>query len=154
MTPLDDKGASRLVGCSIRQLVRLIDRSREALIAPPCWNVGLGVRASRRHAIRKGFVTGLLALGASSDAVEVLVGHQLEAVRNAYVDQERALNLRSVVELLPPLDGVTSAPAYRARERHGNTGLPYQAATDRSGRENGETDAAKAHPKAPPLPSR
>lgn len=48
MIPLDDKGASLLLGCSIRQLVRLIERSREALIATPCWNVGLGVRASRR----------------------------------------------------------------------------------------------------------
>ena len=105
------------------------------------------------HAIRKGVVTGLLALGASADAVEVLVGHQLDAVRNAYVDQD-ALNLRSVVELIPPLDGVTSAPAYRARERRGNTGAPEQAATDRLRRENGEIDGAKAAPKAPPPPSR
>jgi hypothetical protein len=48
MSPLDDNGASNLLGCSVRQLVRLIERSREASIDPPCWNVGLGVRASRR----------------------------------------------------------------------------------------------------------
>lgn len=52
------------------------------------------------HAFRRGYVSGLLSLGASRDAVEVLVGHSLGAVRGAYVDPA-ALRLRETVGLVP-----------------------------------------------------
>lgn len=139
----------RVAGFTGRPQAMVFTRAwRRSGVRPEVW------QRQPSHAIRKGVVTGLLALGASADAVEVLVGHRLDAVRNAYVDQERALNLRGVVDLLPPLDGVTSAPAYRARERQGNTPLPEQSSPDRYSREIGEIDGAKAPPKAPPSPSR
>jgi integrase len=53
------------------------------------------------HSLRKGFVSGLRAAGADSDAVEVLVGHSL-GIKAAYIDQA-ALGLRDVVALVPPL---------------------------------------------------
>ena len=51
------------------------------------------------HAFRKGFVSGLKALGADNDAVEFLVGHSL-GLRGVYTDPD-VLELRAAVALLP-----------------------------------------------------
>jgi integrase len=53
------------------------------------------------HALRKGWVSGLLALGADRDAVEVLAGHSLGRVRDSYVDPAVALSLRATMDLVP-----------------------------------------------------
>jgi integrase len=53
------------------------------------------------HAFRKGLVSGLRALGADADAVDVLVGHST-GLRGVYTDDD-ALNLRAIVDLIPPL---------------------------------------------------
>lgn len=54
------------------------------------------------HAFRKGFETGLIALGAPPHFVEVLLGHQLQGQLKNYVDP-RALPLEQVVALVPPI---------------------------------------------------
>jgi len=53
------------------------------------------------HCFRKGFVTGLRALGGDRDAIELLVGHDL-GLPGIYTDQV-ALKLREAVALVPPL---------------------------------------------------
>lgn len=53
------------------------------------------------HAFRKGFKSGLRALGAHPDAIDYLQGHDL-GVRGVYTDPE-ALDLEAVVALVPAL---------------------------------------------------
>lgn len=60
---------------------------------------GEGWRGRTAHAFRKGFVTGLRALGADRDAVEFLVGHSL-GLPGVYTDP-RAYSLVSAVALVP-----------------------------------------------------
>ena len=64
------------------------------------------------HAFRKGFVSGLIGLGASREAVEFLVGHSM-GVRGVYTDPS-ALALRETVALVPDrissVRGVSKVP--------------------------------------------
>ncbi|MFH1533196.1 MAG: tyrosine-type recombinase/integrase [Pseudomonadota bacterium] len=53
------------------------------------------------HAFRKGFKTGLKRLGADSEAVEYLLGHDL-GISGIYTDPE-GLPLRAAVEKIPPI---------------------------------------------------
>jgi len=69
-------------------------------------------RQRPHHAFRKGFVSELRRAGASSDAVEYLVGHSLGLV-GVYTDP-RALGLDAAVALVPPLGGGVVVPL-RAR---------------------------------------
>jgi len=62
-------------------------------VRPEVW------RQRPHHAFRKGFVSGLKALGADDEAVEFLVGHTL-GIRGTYTDPE-ALPLRVAVRLVP-----------------------------------------------------
>ncbi len=55
------------------------------------------------HSFRGGFKTGLRELGADRDAVDFLVGHSL-GIDDHYLDPVRALGLRDVVKLVPPID--------------------------------------------------
>lgn len=52
------------------------------------------------HAFRRGMETGLVAAGASYEAVEALVGHALGGAGRKYVDTRR-LKLREAVDLIP-----------------------------------------------------
>lgn len=58
------------------------------------------------HALRKGWESGLLALGARWDAVEHLVGHALPGSSDPYVDRKLALPLAEVVALVPEIGPV------------------------------------------------
>ena len=51
------------------------------------------------HAYRKGFVSGLIAAGASREAVEYHVGHSM-GLRGVYTDPA-ALHLKAAVALVP-----------------------------------------------------
>lgn len=54
------------------------------------------------HAFRKGFMSGLLELGAKDTAVEYLVGHVMPGVQASYVDP-RSLQLKEAIRLVPPI---------------------------------------------------
>ncbi len=69
------------------------------------------------HAFRKGFESGLLGLGAAYPRVEWLVGHTLPGQGDAYVDPTIALELRAVVDLVPPLGGEQVVTVNFERER-------------------------------------
>ena len=58
-------------------------------------------------AFRKGFQSGLKALGADDEAVRFLVGHDL-GVRSHYIDSS-AMPLRRAVDLIPPISTRTVA---------------------------------------------
>ncbi|MCB9797444.1 MAG: tyrosine-type recombinase/integrase [Alphaproteobacteria bacterium] len=57
-------------------------------------------RGQPTHALRKGVISGLHALGAHPDAVEVLAGHSL-GLRGAYLDRRIAFDLAKVVNMIP-----------------------------------------------------
>lgn len=84
---------------------RLADTSRPARVMSTAWRAA-GVREAvwsgqPTHALRKGVISGLIARGANRDAVELLAGHSLGAVRGAYIDPRIALDLAAAVELIP-----------------------------------------------------
>ena len=63
-------------------------------------------RAQPCHAMRHGFITGLLAGGAKRELVQVLVGHKGD-ITSRYTDHTHLLpQLREVVALVPPLHDV------------------------------------------------
>ena len=70
--------------------------------------VGAGSHGRAHHAFRSGFITGLIAVGADADTVEVLVGHALGGTRDPYTDT-RALPLREAVGLVPNLGNSTKS---------------------------------------------
>ncbi len=72
-------------------------------------------------AFRRGFKSGLLALGAHPDAVDYIQGHALGrgGARARYIDPWQALPLRETVKLIPKI-GATNVVA-----------LPRQAGADR-----------------------
>lgn len=72
-------------------------------------------RGQPTHAFRKGVYTGLVRAGADPDMVRLVVGHQLDAVKRAYVDVD-LLPLRAVVGLIPPI-------AQSAQSSHSTSGL-------------------------------
>lgn len=83
------------------------DNSRPARVMSTAWRTA-GVREAAwighpTHALRKGVVSGLIRRGANRDAVEVLVGHSLGAVRGAYLDPRVALDLSVAVDLIPAM---------------------------------------------------
>ena len=61
------------------------------------------------HAFRKGYVSGLKALNADSDAVEHLVGHKLPGLRSTYTDAS-SLPLQDTVNLIPLVGGSSNTP--------------------------------------------
>jgi integrase len=71
-------------------------------------------RQRPHHAFRKGFVSGLVRLGADREAVEYLVGHSL-ALRGIYVDPT-ALPLRVAVGRIPVVGEVGVVVAFGRSE--------------------------------------
>lgn len=71
----------------------------EKVTAPPRAAIYLG---HPYHAFRKGFMSGLLELGAKDTAVDYLVGHVMPGVQASYVDP-RALQLKDAVKLVPAI---------------------------------------------------
>lgn len=62
------------------------------------------------HAFRKGLISGLKALRADVDAVEVLVGHKLPGQRSVYTDPT-SIPMREAVALIPVIGlGAASEP--------------------------------------------
>lgn len=66
------------------------------------------------HAFRKGFVSGLVQLGAHREAVEHLVGHSM-GLRGVYTDP-LALPLRAAVALVPDVGAAKVVPLRRGRK--------------------------------------
>jgi len=63
-------------------------------------------RGDPHHAYRKGFKSGMLALGAHTDAVDYLQGHKLGGgARGRYIDPWMALRLDDVVKTIPKIGG-------------------------------------------------
>lgn len=82
---------------------------KRAGIRPEVWAAtGEGSHGRAHHAFRKGFISGLVQLGANPDAVEVLVGHVLGGTRDPYTDPA-ALPLVEAVKLIPELTATASA---------------------------------------------
>jgi integrase len=64
------------------------------------------------HAFRRGFKSGLLALGAHPDAIDYLQGHSLGkgGARARYIDPWAALPLKATVQLIPTVGSSTNKP--------------------------------------------
>lgn len=68
------------------------------------------------HAFRKGFKSGMLALGIAPDAVDFLQGHQLgEGARGRYIDPWQAFPLVEAVATIPKLDSFNVVPMQKRR---------------------------------------
>ena len=66
--------------------------------------VPIEVRKQPTHAFRKGFKSGLLALGGHPDAIDFLQGHVLgRGSRSRYIDPYTALPLKETVALVPTI---------------------------------------------------
>lgn len=99
-------------------------------VAPPferAWRLA-GVpevvwRRRTHHAFRAGVETGLLAAGASWEAVETLLGHALPGAGDRYTDRTR-LPLREAVALIPPL---TRPEGRGTQGEHGGDVLRFTA---------------------------
>ena len=80
-----------------------------------------GVRAEAwtgdpHHAFRKGFKSGLLALGCQPDAVDYLQGHELgSGARGRYIDPWQALHLEDVVGKIPLIGDSNLVPLAAVR---------------------------------------
>jgi integrase len=86
------------------RLFQWTSRSMVTLRVRQAWEAS-GVREEvwkRRpcHSLRKAFRSGLLSMGANSDAIEYLVGH-MEGSRWTYTDAMAALPLRETVDMVP-----------------------------------------------------
>ncbi len=66
-------------------------------------------KAHPHHAFRKGYESGLLALGAPFLHVEHLIGHSIRGAADAYVDPAVAFELRSTVDLVPRIGAASRA---------------------------------------------
>ena len=71
------------------------------------------------HAFRKGWKSGMLALGAHPDAVDFLQGHSLGrgGARDRYIDPWQALPLVAVAAMVPNIEAVSGGTRTTLRER-------------------------------------
>ena len=130
--PLSPHLVEELAGFGVRQGYVVPEtgrggaRDRQAVskyMADRWRKAGVRVEAYRgdpHHAYRKGFKSGMLALGAHPDALDYLQGHKLGGgARGRYIDPWVALHLKDVVKTIPKITG-QNVVALAAADRQSN----------------------------------